>query len=161
MTVHDSMSQHDHHCACRQPVSVLLCSPRGYLDVWSLTKVLVKKKKETSQWAMERRTLNVKLKDRIRNTIIRQRTRVADIVQYVTNTKWKWAGHIARMKDNRWTIRSTEWQTEGVRSARRPNRCWRDDIVGQQGAVWTRTAKDRESWRTVAEGCFLQWKDTA
>ena len=29
---------------------------------------------------------------------------------------------------------------------------WRDDIVGQQGAVWTRIAKDRERWRTLAEG---------
>ena len=28
--------------------------------------------------------------------------------QYVTNTKRKWAEHIARMKDNRWTVRSTE-----------------------------------------------------
>ena len=51
--------------------------------------------------------LNAKLKDRIRNTIVRQRTRVTDIVQYVTNSKWKWAGHITKMKDNRWTIRST------------------------------------------------------
>ena len=50
---------------------------------------------------MERKILNVKLKDRIRNTIIRQRARVTDIVQYVTNTKWKWARHIARMKNNR------------------------------------------------------------
>ena len=65
---------------------------------------------------MERRMLNVKLKDRIRNTIIRQRTRVTDIVQCVTNTKWKLTGHIARIKDNRWTIRNTEWQSEGVRS---------------------------------------------
>ena len=52
---------------------------------------------------MERRMLNVKLKDRILNTIIRQRTRVTDIVQYVTNTKWKWTGPISH---NRWTIRS-------------------------------------------------------
>ena len=59
----------------------------------------------------------------------------------------KIAGHIAQMKDNRWTIRSTEWQIEGVRSVGRPKRCWRDDIVGQQGAVWTRTAKDRERER--------------
>ena len=36
---------------------------------------------------MDRKMLNVKLKDRIRNTIIRQRTRVTDIVQYVTSTK--------------------------------------------------------------------------
>ena len=105
--------------------------------------------------------LNVKLKDRIRNTITRQRTRATEIVQHVTNTKWKWAGHIAQIKDNRWTIRSTEWQIEGVRSVGRPKRRWRDDIVGQQGAVWTRIAKDRERWRTLAEGYFLQWKDTA
>ena len=31
----------------------------------------------------------------------------------------------------------------------------------QQGAVWTRIAKDRDSWRTLAEDYFLQWKDTA
>ena len=36
---------------------------------------------------MERKMLNVKLKDRIRNTIIRQITTVTHIVQYVTNTK--------------------------------------------------------------------------
>ena len=41
---------------------------------------------------------------------------MTDIVQYVTSVKWKWVGHIARMKDNRWTIRSTEWQIKGVRS---------------------------------------------
>ena len=81
-------------------------------QTWSLTKALVKKL-ETSLRAMERRMFNVKLKVRIRNTPIRQRTRVTDIVQYVTNTKRKWAGHITRMKDNRWTIRITEWQTKG------------------------------------------------
>ena len=110
---------------------------------------------------MERKMLNVKLKDRIRNTIIRLPTRMIDIVQYVTNTKWKWAGHITGMKDNRWTIRNTEWQIKGVRSAGRQKRLWRNDIVGQQGVVWIRIVKDRESWRTLAEGYFLQWKDTA
>ena len=89
-------------------------------QTWSLTQAL-EKRLETSRRAKERRMLNAKLKDRIRDTIIRQRTRVTDIVQYVTNTKWKWAGHIGRMKDNR-TVRSTEWQTEGVRSVRRPKR---------------------------------------
>ena len=34
--------------------------------------------------------------------------------------------------------------------------------MGQHGMAWTKTAKDRESWRTlVAEGHLLQWKDTA
>ena len=65
------------------------------------------------------------------------------------------------MQDNRWTIRSTEWQINGVRSVGKPKRHWGDDIVGQQGAVWTRKAKDRERLRTLKEGYFLQWKDTA
>ena len=47
------------------------------------------------------------------------------------------------MKDNGRTIRSTEWQTKGSKIS------------------WTRIPKDRESWRTLAEGYFLQWKDTA
>ena len=98
-------------------------------QTWSLTKAFVKKL-ETSQRAMERRMLNVKLEDRIPNTTIRQITRVTDIVQYVTNTKWKWTGHIARMKDNRWTIRSTEWKTVGVRSAGRPKRTGTQETRG-------------------------------
>ena len=102
-----------------------------------------------------------KLKDRILNTFTRQRTRVTGIVQYVTYTKWKLAGHIARIKDNRWTFRSTECQIKGVRSVERPKYRWRDDIVRQQGAVWIKKAKDRESRRTLAEGYFLQWKDIA
>ena len=83
--------------------------------------------------------LDVKLEDRIRNSTIRQRARVTDIVQHVTNTKWQWAGHIARMKDNRWTIRSIEWQTDGLRSAGRPKR----------GATRSGMDEDRERWKTV------------
>ena len=49
------------------------------------------------------------------------------------------------MNDIRWTTRSTERQIKDVRSVGRPKGRWRDDIVGQQGAVWTRIAKDRES----------------
>ena len=60
-----------------------------------------------------------------------------------------------------WTIRSTEWQIKGVRSLGRLKRRWRDDIVGQQGVGWTKTAKDRESWRTLEERYFLQWQDIA
>ena len=60
------------------------------------------------------------MNEHVRVTTMRQRVRVADIVQYVTNTKWKWAGHITRMKDNRRTIRSTEWLIKGVISVGKP-----------------------------------------
>ena len=90
-------------------------------DIWMPAMVSYshthKKNLETSQEAMERKMLNAKLKDRIRHTTIRQRTRVTDIVQYVTNAKWKWAGHIARMKDSRLTVRSTVWLIKGVEAS--------------------------------------------
>ena len=57
---------------------------------------------------MERKTLNVKLEDKIRNTINRRRTRERHTVQHITNTKWKQGGHIAPMKDDGRTIRITE-----------------------------------------------------
>ena len=49
---------------------------------------------------------------------------------------------------------------KGIRSVGKPNCCCTDDIVGQQGAVWMRIAKDKDSWRTPVVGYFLQWKDT-
>ena len=58
-------------------------------QTWSLTKALVKKL-ESSQRAIERKMLTVKLKDRICNTVIRQRTRVTVIIcnQYKMEMVW-------------------------------------------------------------------------
>ena len=70
------------------------------------------------------------MSSRSKNTIIRQRTKLTDIAEHGTKVKWNWAGYIARMKDNRWTISSTEWQTtQGVRSVGRPKCRWRDVVV--------------------------------
>ena len=79
-----------------------------------------------------------------------------------SNTKWRWAGHVARMQDDRWTIRTTEWQVrKGRRPRGRPKMRWKDDIMKWQGATWTRTAKDRKKWKELTEGYFQQWRDTA
>ena len=36
-----------------------------------------------------------------------ERTQITDIIEYTLKQKWKWAGHVERMKDNRWTKRRT------------------------------------------------------
>ena len=74
---------------------------------WFLTKALVKKL-EISQKSYGKENAKRQTKDRIRNTVIWQRIRMTDKIQYVANAKWKWAGHIARTKDNRWTITNTD-----------------------------------------------------
>ena len=57
---------------------------------------------------MERKLSNLKLQDKIPYAEIRKRTKIIGIVEYILKQQWKWAGHIARMKDNRWTKRCTE-----------------------------------------------------
>ena len=73
----------------------------------SLNKHMTNKLR-TAQRAMERKMLDLKLKDKIPCSEIRKRTKVIDIIEYTLKQKWKWAGHIARLKDNRWTKRCTE-----------------------------------------------------
>ena len=52
--------------------------------------------------------LGIKITDKIPNEEISVKTNTLNIIKHITNTKWRWAGHVARMQDNRWTIRTTE-----------------------------------------------------
>ncbi|GFN75299.1 endonuclease-reverse transcriptase [Plakobranchus ocellatus] len=106
--------------------------------------------------------LGIKLADRVKCSEITKRTQIQDIVNFVAKQKWKWAGHVARLKDNRWTLRVTEWQPRnGKRSRGRQARRWRDDIVKTKGNTWSRDARDRDEWKRYAEGYILQWMDRA
>ena len=130
-------------------------------QTWSLTKAMTLKLR-TVQRAMERKMLKIKVKDRIACSEIRKKTGVQDIVQFVLKQKWKWAGHVARLTDNRWTQRVTEWQPrEGRRARGRQRRRWRDDLVELKGVAWRRDAQHRERWRADVYGLLLQWRDSA
>ena len=121
-------------------------------QTWSLNKQMTNKLR-TAQRAMERKMLDLKLKDKIPCAEIRKRTKIIDIIEYTLKQKWKWAGHIARLKDNRWTKRCTEWQPRrGKRSRGRPSRRWQDDITEKEGTTWIRKATDRRRWKTLMEG---------
>ena len=52
--------------------------------------------------------LDLKLKDEMPCSEIRKRTKIIDIIEYTLKQKWKWAGHITRLKDNRLTRRCTD-----------------------------------------------------
>ncbi|XP_048522724.1 uncharacterized protein LOC125504564 [Dendroctonus ponderosae] len=45
---------------------------------------------------MERSMLGISLRDKIRNTEIRRKTKVKDMIEHVAELKWQWAGHVAR-----------------------------------------------------------------
>ena len=71
-------------------------------EKWTTTKQL-EQKLITAQRAMERRMLNVTIRDKIRNSEIRKQTQVKDIMVKIKEANWRWAGHLMRKDDNRWT----------------------------------------------------------
>ena len=88
---------------------------------------------------------------------------MTDVVEFANRLRWRWAGHVARMNDNRWTVRLNEWRPRtGKRSSGRPARRWRDDIQEYarevaNADVWSRAAKDRKLWKGLEEGFARRW----
>ena len=54
--------------------------------------------------------LGLVLLDKVPCKKIRETTGVTDAIEFILRMKWKWAGHIGRMTDNRWTTRCTFWK---------------------------------------------------
>ena len=130
-------------------------------QTWPLNKQMTNKLR-TAQRAMDREMLDLKLQDKIPCSEIRKRAKIIDIIEYTLKQKWRWAGHIARMKDNRWNKRCTGWQPRRMEISReRPSRRWQDDITRKEGTTWIRKATDRRQSKTLVEGCILQWMDKA
>ena len=88
-------------------------------------------------------------------------TKLIDIIYTVRKMKWSWAGHINRLKDDRWTSRVTTWRPyDKKRRQGRPAKRWRDDLDKYwSDTIWQRTAQDRVIWRRHAEA-FAQPRDT-
>ena len=55
------------------------------------------------------------------------------------------AGHGMRRRNNRWTVKVTEWQPrDGKRKQGRQRTRWKDDIHYFSGVTWNRLAADRD-----------------
>jgi len=67
----------------------------------------------------------------------------------------RWAGHVARMGEERGVCRVLVEKPEGKKPLGRPRRRWVDNIredlqeVGCGYMDWIRLAQDRDGWRTL------------
>lgn len=128
-------------------------------ETWTTTNKM-NNKLQTTQRAMERIMIGINKKDRWHNTTVRETTKVKDIIKHIKRSKWRWAGHIARITDNRWTIRLTNWiPRSSLRSRGRPVYKWESDIISLVGTTWQRRARNRVSWKSHAEAYIQQWID--
>ena len=77
--------------------------------------------------------IGVSWQDRRTNEWVRGEIEVRDIKHVIKSRKWTCAGHVARLRDNRWTSQVTDWRPMGGSRPRgRPSKRWRDEI----DALW-------------------------
>ena len=78
-----------------------------------------------------------------------------NIVQVVKSRRTRWAGHVARMGEDRGEHRVLVGKPEGKRPLGRPKRRWEDNIkmdlqeVGVGRGDWMELAQDRDRWRAL------------
>lgn len=126
-------------------------------QTWTMTKRNIDKLIKT-QRAMERQMLHVTLKDKKRNTWIRQRTKVTDVRDRSARLKWQFAGHNARQTDTRWNVRVLDWRPWlGKRARGRPLMRWVDDLKRHTGLAWKRIAQNRIRWKELGEAYIQNW----
>ena len=113
-----------------------------------------------TQLALERKITGTKLLDKIKTKDIRNRTGTKDIRYTVKKLKFKYAGHIARNKEDRWERRVLEWQPRGFKRTKgRPRMRWRDEVVHHCGILWERDAQHRDRWARVGEAYAQRWAE--
>jgi hypothetical protein len=78
-----------------------------------------------------------------------------DIIRPVKSRRMRWAGHAARMGEERKVYKVLVGKPEGKRPLERPRRRWeygvRMDLRknGFRGVEWIRLVQDRDRWRAV------------
>ena len=78
-----------------------------------------------------------------------------NIVREVKSRRMRWAGHVARMGEDRVVNRVFVGKSEGKMSLGRPRRRWEDNIkmdleeVGGGRGDWLELAQDRDGWRAL------------
>jgi hypothetical protein len=79
-----------------------------------------------------------------------------DIIRQVKLRRMRWAGHVARMGEERKVHEVLVGKPKGKRPLVRPRRRWEDEIrmdlreIGLGGVDWIRLAQDRDRWRALA-----------
>jgi len=78
-----------------------------------------------------------------------------NIMRVIKSRRMRWAGHVARMGEEKGVYRVLVGKTEGKRPLGRPTRRWMDNIrmdlqeVGCGYVDWIGLAQNRDRWRTL------------
>ncbi|KAK6735348.1 hypothetical protein RB195_018511 [Necator americanus] len=115
--------------------------------------------------AIERVMLGVsrftQVRDGIRSSPLRQRSKIRDAAAFAKESKIRWAGHVMRFNDNRWTRAVSDWVPRDIkRTTGRPPTRWSDfftkslkekydalRVPRERRNHWATLARDRDKWK--------------
>ena len=92
---------------------------------------------------------------KLRNEELSDLYSLPSIVRVVKSRRMRWAGHVARMGEDRGVHRVLVGKPEGKRPLGRPRRRWEDNIkmdlqeVGEGCGDWMELAQNRDGWRSL------------
>lgn len=98
----------------------------------------------------------------LKNRELEEKYRAPNIMQVFKARRMKYAGHVARMDENRTPLIMLTEDVEGKRSRGRPKLRWSDNIkadveeMGLEAERWMEIAQDRRGWRESVEKTFGQ-----
>jgi hypothetical protein len=93
---------------------------------------------------------------KLHNEELSDRYSLPNIVRVVKSRRMRWAGHVARMGEERGVHGVLVGRPEGKRPLGRPRRRWEGNIkmvlqeVGGGCGDWMELSQDRDRWRAVA-----------
>lgn len=108
----------------------------------------------TTQRALERSLLGTNRREQyerqLKSADLRKQSGIRDAVTYIRKAKHRWAGHLVRRTDDRWTSRTTFWYPRDVkRTIGRPATRWSDTFkcLNTPDRHWLQIATDRRNWK--------------
>ena len=124
---------------------------------WALEKTHMESLRKT-QSAMERNIMKMKLKDKIRNSAIREVTGMKDLGYTAKKLKFIYAGHLMRSERDIWAKIMIIWGPFDRKKTReRPLGRWSYEIEKEVGPEWTRKTNDRKKWREIGGAYASQY----
>ena len=101
-----------------------------------------------------RKILRIFWPHRVSNEDLLQQCNTEDLETIITRRRWRWIGHVLRMRDNAIAKVALRWTPEGKRKRGRPRQTWRrtvEDEMGRWNKSWESLqslASDRDKWRS-------------
>ena len=110
-----------------------------------------------------RKILKIPWPMKVTNKEVRERTRSERISTQIKTRRWRWIGHVLRMKPGSLPRTAQTWAPEGKRKRGRPREAWRRTVERERCEMgfktWTEAARiaiDRRRWKDKIKSPILQ-----